>query len=242
MDCIPQHAAEHRAKAGHGVYQGEGMGIVVLGGCEEGEFQLLEERIIRGEEGQIDRHGLLHGGIVTALGPPVAMRFVGNLLADLGHVVVAIGMLPMGQECSAFAHQGGAAPAQVTGGAHLRWRDRGLREHPAPQHGGNLVRIDLVVCRFPAVEGFHGEGMPQDEGEAFLNPEVSEPGPGAETLDGHHATVSRGRNGREEGFRSRFPVAVQQDFTLLTHDTDVHGTGMQVDTAVKWVLGGGEAP
>jgi hypothetical protein len=31
---------------------------------------------------------------------------------------------------------------------------------------------------------------------------------------------------------------VHQDLAALVEDTDVHGTGVQVDAAVKWVLGG----
>jgi len=43
----------------------------------------------------------------------------------------------------------------------------------APQSCG----IDFVVFRLTAVDGFHGEGRPQDKGHAFFSPEVSEPGP-----------------------------------------------------------------
>jgi hypothetical protein len=36
----------------------------------------------------------------------------------------------------------------------------------------------------------------------------------------------------------RLHVTVKQRLTSLVEDADVHGTGMQVDTAVKWVLRG----
>jgi hypothetical protein len=37
-------------------------------------------------------------------------------------------------------------------------------------------------------------------------------------------------------------MAVHQDLTSVAQDADVHGTGMQVDTAVKLVWVGVEAP
>jgi hypothetical protein len=50
-----------------------------------------------------------------------------------------------------------------------------------------------------------------------------------------------GGHSLEKGFRSRFLVAVQQDAPLVTHDADIHGAGLQVDTTVKTVLVGVEA-
>jgi hypothetical protein len=183
----------------------------------------------------------LHRRLGKAFGHPVAIGLVGNLLADLGQIVLAIGILHMGQEFSAFAHQVGAAPQQITGGAHRSRIDIGLWEQTASQQGGNLLRIDLVVFGLPAVNGFHIEGMPQDEGNAFVRTEVGKPVPGEDTLDGHNQAIPIGCHGLEEGFRRRFHIAVQQDFAILAQDTDVHGAGMQVDPAVKLVLIGVES-
>jgi len=57
----------------------------------------------------------------------------------------------------------------------------------------------------------------------------------------HDQSVPIGRNGLEEGFRSGFHIAVQQEFTIVAQDTDIHGAGMQVDTAVKWMRMGVES-
>jgi hypothetical protein len=37
-------------------------------------------------------------------------------------------------------------------------------------------------------------------------------------------------------------IAVEQDFLVLAHDTDIHTAGVQVDAPVKWVLVGVESP
>jgi hypothetical protein len=41
--------------------------------------------------------------------------------------------------------------------------------------------------------------------------------------------------------RSGFHIAVQQDFSVLAHDEDIHGSGMQIDPTVKLVLVGVES-
>ena len=71
------------------------MGIVVFGGFEDIEFQVFEQCIVIGDEGQIDRDGLLHGCFLKALGDTLAVGLVGDLLADLGQVVLCVGILHM---------------------------------------------------------------------------------------------------------------------------------------------------
>ena len=42
MDFIEQHEAEHLADAGYGLQQIQGVGIVLLGGFQEREFEVFE--------------------------------------------------------------------------------------------------------------------------------------------------------------------------------------------------------
>jgi hypothetical protein len=91
------------------------------------------------------------------------------------------------------------------------------------------------------MDGFHLKGMSQDEGNALLSTEIGEPIPGEDTFNGHHEPLPIGGDSPEEGFRSRFHMAVQHDFPIVAQDADVHGTGMQVDSAVKRVLMGVES-
>jgi hypothetical protein len=39
------------------------------------------------------------------------------------------------------------------------------------------MRIDLIVLRFAPMDGFHVEGMAEDEGNPFLRAEIGQPGP-----------------------------------------------------------------
>jgi hypothetical protein len=83
--------------------------------------------------------------------------------------------------------------------------------------------------------------MAQNESNAFVSTESSEPIPGKDTFNGHDETLTIGGNGFEEGSGSGWQVAGQQDFALMAYDTAVHGAGVQVDPTVQWVLSGGES-
>src|SRR4029450_13195591 len=93
----------------------------------------------------------------------------------------------------------------------------------------------------PAMDGFHVEGVPQDKGDFLFSAEIGEPIPGEHAFDRDDQTLTVGSNSREEWFRSGFHITVQQGLTIVAQDADVHGTRMQVDTAVKLVWVGGES-
>lgn len=48
-------------------------------------------------QGKVDFDTFVHRGLGKALGDPVAVGFVGDLPPNLGQVVLAIGVLDMGQ-------------------------------------------------------------------------------------------------------------------------------------------------
>jgi hypothetical protein len=116
-----------------------------------------------------------------------------------------------------------------------------LREHATAEQLGNLVGIDLVVCRVAAVDGFHLERVTQDDSTPLLGAEIGEPIPGEETLDGHDKPLAVWSNGREKRFRGGFHMAGQKNVAIMAQDADRHGAGMQVETAGNGVLRGVEA-
>jgi len=80
-----------------------------LGGLEEREFDIASYLIVISDQSQVDCDGLLPRWVSKALSNAVAVGFVGDFLANLGPVVLTIGMLHMRSKCSAFAPQMGAA-------------------------------------------------------------------------------------------------------------------------------------
>jgi hypothetical protein len=239
---VEHHEAEDCPNTGDGLEPLEGMRLVVLGGLQDGALQVLAQCSVLGEARQSDCDGFLPRRRMHALGPPVAVGFGGDVLADLGQGAVAMGMWHVRSKRSALAQQMRTPPQEGTGGAHRSRRDVCLWQPPPAQPRGNLVGIARVVWGFPAVDGFPGEGMPQHTGHPLLRPAVGQPVPGEETCDCHHPAVTLGRNGRETRFRSGLHGAGPQDFPVMGHATDRPAPGMQVDTAVQWVLLGVASP
>jgi hypothetical protein len=209
---------------------------MVPGGFDDGEFDVTQEFIVVGDERQIDCDTLLHGGVGKALGDPLAVGLVGDLFADGGQVILAIGILDMGQEFGAFVRQMHATLEQVTGGTHLGGIDISLREHTTTQQRRNLLRVDLVVFGLATMDSLHIEGMAEDKRDAFIGTQVSELVPGEHALDRHDETLPIRGNGFQEGIRVGFHIAMHQNLAALVENADVHAAGMQVDAAVKWVL------
>ena len=188
---------------------------MVPGGFDDGEFDVAKQRIIVGDERQSNFDTLVDGWIGKALSNPLAVRFVGDLCANGRQVLLAVGMLHVCQEFGPFVRQRHAAPKQVTGGAHVGGRDRGLREHTAAKQGSNLLRINLVIFGLPAMDGFHVEGMTEDKRDAFVGTQVGEPVPGEHAFDCDDHTLSIRGNDVQQGIRVGFHVTVHQDVTAL---------------------------
>jgi hypothetical protein len=115
-------------------------------------------------------------------------------------------------------------------------------EHAAAQQSGNLVGSELVIFGLAAMDGVHVEGVPQAKGDFWCSAELGEPLPGEHAFDRDDEPLTVGSNGLEERFRSGFHLTVQQGLTIVAQDADLHGTRMQVETAVKLVWVGVEAP
>jgi hypothetical protein len=66
--------------------------------------------------------------------------------------------------------------------------------------------------------------------------------PGAQACDADHASLSIGRQGREERFGGRLQMPGQQDRTGLLQDAHVAGARVQVNAPGAWLWRGVEAP
>jgi hypothetical protein len=72
------------------------------------------------------------------------------------------------------------------------------------------------------VDGFHVEGMTQDERDTFLLAEISDPVPGEHTLDGNDDVLSEGVDEIEEDFTIGFDISVQSDLSGFIQDAKIH--------------------
>jgi hypothetical protein len=242
MACSAPHAAEHRAHPGHGVSPRAGVGVLGCGGLADGQRQLGAPRVVVGDQRHGDRTAWLHGGIGHARGQPLPGRLGRELLAELGQVVWTLRVVPRGSAGGAWAPPRGAAAAEVTGGAPRRGRDRGLGAQATAAPDGHRVGLERIVCGVAAVAGPPREGLAQDTGEALWRPQVSQPIPGQPTLDRHDEALAVRGHGLEKGLRSGLQVAVQQDFSRVTHAAAVQAPSVQIKTTATSVWRGGAAP
>jgi hypothetical protein len=133
MDLVQPYEGQDLLDARHRAPAGEGLCLVGLGRLDEIQLQLSEQAVVVIDQPEVHRDAFLHGRLRKAFGDASAVGRVGDVLADLGEVVLGLGMLDMGSELRTFSHQMHAAAEQVTGGAHGGGIDIGLREHPAAE-------------------------------------------------------------------------------------------------------------
>ena len=88
------------------------------------------------------------------------------------------------------------------------------------------------------MNGFHLQGMAQDEGDAMLCAEISDPVPGEHTFHGDDNVLSERLDELEEDFSIGFNVSVQPDLPGFIQDAEIHFFCMKVDSTIKFVLFG----
>jgi len=125
--CIQEHATADLAKARDGLAQIQGGGVMRLGRRDHGQRQIPAQRILVLNQGQGDGDALLPGGIRTPLRHPGTVGLVGDLLADLGQMVLTVRLRAMRQPLSPVAHQMQAPPEPVPRGPPVGGRDVCLR-------------------------------------------------------------------------------------------------------------------
>jgi hypothetical protein len=167
---VEQHETEPLADAWDGLQQIQGVGVMMFGSFDDGQFHVAEQLVVVVNQGKVDCATLLHGRLGKPLSDTLAVRFRGDLLADLGQVILASGLLDVGSQLRPFAHQMHAAPEEISRGPHLGGVHIGLGQHAATQEHSNFMGVDLVVFGLTPMERFHGQGMAKDEREAFVSP------------------------------------------------------------------------
>ena len=241
MQLIPEHETEERAHARDRLEHGQGGGIMLFGRGDHGERHVPQSLVRIGNQGEVYLDAFLDRGIGTPLSAPSAIRLVRDLFADLGHVVLAVGLLDMRQELRPFARKMPPAPEEIPGGPHLGGIDVGLREHTPAEEDGNLLRIDRGVFGLAPVHGLHRKRMAKPKGHAVPGAEVGQPLPGEETCDADDQSGPGRRDSCEKRCGASRHVPVHQHLAILVQDAEIPGAGMQIDAAVTLVLLGGES-
>lgn len=99
------------------------------------------------------------------------------------------------------------------------------------------MAADKFSC-FATVDGPHVERVTEDEGHVLFGTQIGKPVPGEHALAADHQAVAIGLDQSQERFWPGRNVLVNNDLVGGIENADVHGAGMQIDTAVKAVLFG----
>jgi hypothetical protein len=124
------------------------------------------------------------------------------------------------------------ATQQIPRRAHALRIHVGHGKHPTTKKGCDLLRVDLVIFGFTAVDGFHIQGVAEYESDPLPAAQIGDPIPGEDTLHRHRDILAVWGDGFQESIGICPVVPVQEYFTGLVHDAEEHRSCMQVDAAV----------
>jgi hypothetical protein len=115
MDFIQQPQAQNRANPRHCAPQVERVGGMLRGRVEDGQLHIAEQLVVVANQREVDCDTLLHGGRGKPPGHTVAVRLIGEFLANLGPVILAVRILHGREQLGPFAHQRHPTPEQIPG-------------------------------------------------------------------------------------------------------------------------------
>jgi len=91
------------------------------------------------------------------------------------------------------------------------------------------------------MDGFHIESVAEDEGDILIGAKIGEPIPGEEAFDANDDIAAKWFDGGEKFIRIGFDVFFETDFAGLIENAEKHGAGMEINTAIIFVLFGVES-
>src|SRR5579872_6037900 len=190
--------------------------------------------LVRGEQAIIPTKGAKYKDIRQAA---VTFGLVLDIVGDGRQVGLSACGVDVAVELGALADQAEAAAEQVAEAAVFLGVGVGGRQVAAFEQSGDGLGVLAVAFGFAAVDGFHGPGVTEDEGDVLVAAGVGQPVPAVHALAGDEQAVTEGSDGLEEGTRSGGQVASEDDLTVAVEDDEEEGPGVQIDASVE--SGGG---
>jgi hypothetical protein len=145
----------------------------------------------------------------------------------------------MAIQLGALAHEAEAGAEQVAQAAPLPGVGVGRREVAALEQAGDGLGVLAVALGLATVDGFHGPGVTEHEGDLVVPAGVREPVPGMHTLPGDEQAVAEGLHGAQERLRGGGQVATEADLAVAVEDDQVQRPGVEIDAAVEFRVGRG---
>jgi hypothetical protein len=98
LPLVEQDQRQNLPAARHRLQAGKGRHLVRLGRARNIEFPRAQQLVVGSNEGDIDCDRLAHAGIGGMIFDALTIGFVGEFLADLREIVLASGILHVGQK------------------------------------------------------------------------------------------------------------------------------------------------
>jgi hypothetical protein len=115
MDLVEEDEAEDLSHPWDTPEQVPAVDVVCFDLLDDVEFEVGKELVEEVEELEIDLAAFADGGIGEVIGESLPVRLVGDLLLELGEVVLAISVLDVGEELGALSHEVVSAAQQIPG-------------------------------------------------------------------------------------------------------------------------------
>ena len=125
MDLIEDHQGENMADAGNRLQQHQALIIACGGMLFDMPLHLVELLIEQADEVEVEFNAFLGAGMFEAGCDTFAIEGIAQVFADFGQIILAVGVLDMGQQLSAKPHHMHATAHQIAGCAHGAWIDIG---------------------------------------------------------------------------------------------------------------------
>ena len=143
----------------------------------------------------------------------------------------------MSLQLSALSHKVTSSPSQIALSTSGLGIDVALWKVATSQQHGDLQRVLFIVLGLAAVDGLHGQRVTEYERELFGLAQIGQPVPVVSGLDAHNEISSSiGLERLEQILRLRLEVPMKHNFAIVPHDAHIHPLGVQIDTAVEFVL------
>jgi len=108
------------------------------------------EPVVVIDELEIDGDASLNLRIRELVDDSFPIDLVGELYSELGQVVLAVGVLDVGEKISTLSDEVAAAAKKIPGGPHLRGINIGHRDHAASEKPSDLSGVDPIVFGLPS--------------------------------------------------------------------------------------------
>ena len=115
VDLVEEDKAKDLSHPWDASEQVPGVDIVSFGALLDGALDLTEEPVVEVEKLEIDLDAFAHRGIREVLEDSIAICLEGDLLPELGEVVLTVGILDVGKELGTFSHEVVSAAQEIPG-------------------------------------------------------------------------------------------------------------------------------